>query len=150
MSDACYEQRKCWWDGLEVELPPTEDQPSKTVKLWARRVWTLELSLVRPNTFICCPHPQFLSLDLNAQNIIGLFFSSCIASLLLWSWLSELLFLLLDKYYLTYAPYSIPILCKAVYCSSVPVPPSIPSHLINAHELVFGYSHGTINKTTPK
>ncbi|KAK7051651.1 hypothetical protein VNI00_004630 [Paramarasmius palmivorus] len=38
--------RKCWWDGLEVELPPTEDQPSKTIKLWARRVWTLELSLI--------------------------------------------------------------------------------------------------------
>jgi len=38
--------RKCWWDGLDVELPSTTDQASLTVKLWARRVWTLELSLV--------------------------------------------------------------------------------------------------------
>jgi hypothetical protein len=38
--------RKCWWDGIEVDLPATEKQPAKTVKLWARRVWTLELSLV--------------------------------------------------------------------------------------------------------
>ena len=35
--------RKCWWDGLEVELPKGDK-----VKLWARRVWTLELSLVGP------------------------------------------------------------------------------------------------------
>lgn len=39
-------QRKCWWDGLDVELPVVGDQPALTVKLWARRVWTLELSLV--------------------------------------------------------------------------------------------------------
>lgn len=38
--------RKCWWDGIDVELPATGDHPAKTVKLWARRVWTLELSLV--------------------------------------------------------------------------------------------------------
>jgi len=37
--------RKCWWDGVEadVALPGT---PNRMVKLWARRVWTLELSLV--------------------------------------------------------------------------------------------------------
>ncbi|EPS96999.1 hypothetical protein FOMPIDRAFT_1166936 [Fomitopsis schrenkii] len=37
--------RKCWWDGLEVNLagPGEAENP---VKLWARRVWTLELSLV--------------------------------------------------------------------------------------------------------
>lgn len=29
-----------------MELPATGDEPAKTVKLWARRVWTLELSLV--------------------------------------------------------------------------------------------------------
>ncbi|KAG5642554.1 hypothetical protein DXG03_002567 [Asterophora parasitica] len=40
--------RKCWWDGIDVELPASADAPAKTVKLWARRVWTLELSLVRP------------------------------------------------------------------------------------------------------
>jgi len=38
--------RKCWWDGLDVELPAAGDKPAMTVKLWARRVWTLELSLV--------------------------------------------------------------------------------------------------------
>jgi len=38
--------RKCWWDGLDVELPSTSDKGALTVKLWARRVWTLELSLV--------------------------------------------------------------------------------------------------------
>ncbi|KAL0574931.1 hypothetical protein V5O48_007032 [Marasmius crinis-equi] len=38
--------RKCWWDGLDVELPATETEGAKTVKLWARRVWTLELSLI--------------------------------------------------------------------------------------------------------
>jgi len=38
--------RKCWWDGIDVELPPAGDQPATTMKLWARRVWTLELSLV--------------------------------------------------------------------------------------------------------
>lgn len=39
-------QRKCWWDGLDVELPTVDGKPAMTVKLWARRVWTLELSLV--------------------------------------------------------------------------------------------------------
>ncbi|KAF8913156.1 phosphatase activator [Gymnopilus junonius] len=38
--------RKCWWDGLDVELPAADEKPAMTVKLWARRVWTLELSLV--------------------------------------------------------------------------------------------------------
>jgi len=37
--------RKCWWDGVEVDLAD-EGQLSQPVKLWARRVWTLELSLV--------------------------------------------------------------------------------------------------------
>ncbi|THH12183.1 hypothetical protein EW146_g7797 [Bondarzewia mesenterica] len=45
--------RKCWWDGIEMDLPPRSssgaeggggEQP-RSVKLWARRVWTLELSL---------------------------------------------------------------------------------------------------------
>jgi len=36
--------RKCWWDGIEVDLG-TEEKP-RIVKLWARRVWTLELSLI--------------------------------------------------------------------------------------------------------
>jgi hypothetical protein len=39
--------RKCWWDGIEVELPgPSGRKEKELVKLWARRVWTLELSLV--------------------------------------------------------------------------------------------------------
>ncbi|GJJ14190.1 hypothetical protein Clacol_008452 [Clathrus columnatus] len=37
--------RKCWWDGVEVEIG-TPGVPARPVKLWARRVWTLELSLV--------------------------------------------------------------------------------------------------------
>ena len=42
----CRIQRKCWWDGIEVDVAG-EGEPSKIIKLWARRVWTLELSLVR-------------------------------------------------------------------------------------------------------
>ncbi len=40
-------QRKCWWDGVEVDVP-VEDGSNQTanVKVWARRVWTLELSLI--------------------------------------------------------------------------------------------------------
>ncbi|KAF8599980.1 phosphatase activator [Ceratobasidium sp. AG-I] len=38
--------RKCWWDGAEATLPPTKNSPQHFVKLWARRVWTLELSLI--------------------------------------------------------------------------------------------------------
>ncbi|KAF8590405.1 hypothetical protein K439DRAFT_1403886 [Ramaria rubella] len=37
--------RKCWWDGVDVDLA-AEGEPERIVKLWARRVWTLELSLV--------------------------------------------------------------------------------------------------------
>ena len=43
-------QRKCWWDGIEVNLADS-DESEKTVKLWARRVWTLELSLVSFSIF---------------------------------------------------------------------------------------------------
>lgn len=41
-------QRKCWWDGVEVDLADGGQTP-QPVKLWARRVWTLELSLVCGN-----------------------------------------------------------------------------------------------------
>ncbi|GBE86048.1 hypothetical protein BKA93DRAFT_894960 [Sparassis latifolia] len=37
--------RKCWWDGIEVNLA-SPGEPEKNIKLWSRRVWTLELSLV--------------------------------------------------------------------------------------------------------
>lgn len=40
-------QRKCWWDGIEVELKQAGEDTPRSIKLWARRVWTLELSLVR-------------------------------------------------------------------------------------------------------
>ena len=40
-------QRKCWWDGIEVELKQASENAPRNIKLWARRVWTLELSLVR-------------------------------------------------------------------------------------------------------
>ncbi len=46
-----YPQRKCWWDGIEVDLTES-DEPEKTIKLWARRVWTLELSLVSFSSFL--------------------------------------------------------------------------------------------------
>ncbi|CAO3665492.1 unnamed protein product [Umbelopsis ramanniana] len=32
--------RKCWWDGNGVEIN------EQTIRLWARRTWTLELALV--------------------------------------------------------------------------------------------------------
>jgi len=38
--------RKCWWDGIEVELKQASEDTPRIIKLWARRVWTLELSLV--------------------------------------------------------------------------------------------------------
>ncbi|KAH9940020.1 phosphatase activator [Epithele typhae] len=38
--------RKCWWDGIEVDVAEPGEQ-ARIIKLWARRVWTLELSLVR-------------------------------------------------------------------------------------------------------
>ncbi|ORY28057.1 hypothetical protein BCR39DRAFT_536453 [Naematelia encephala] len=41
--------RKCWWDGVEVEVPVSsmaEKGKTMIVKVWARRVWTLELSLI--------------------------------------------------------------------------------------------------------
>ncbi|KAJ7510333.1 hypothetical protein B0H11DRAFT_1958559 [Mycena galericulata] len=38
--------RKCWWDGIEVDLPTKDGRSARAFKLWARRVWTLELSLV--------------------------------------------------------------------------------------------------------
>ncbi|KIK29984.1 hypothetical protein PISMIDRAFT_88347 [Pisolithus microcarpus 441] len=37
--------RKCWWDGMEVDISQSEES-TQIIKLWARRVWTLELSLV--------------------------------------------------------------------------------------------------------
>ncbi|KAF8530015.1 hypothetical protein BU17DRAFT_35704 [Hysterangium stoloniferum] len=37
--------RKCWWDGIDVNVAPSGIS-ERLVKLWARRVWTLELSLV--------------------------------------------------------------------------------------------------------
>ncbi|KAG0044296.1 hypothetical protein BGZ83_010474 [Gryganskiella cystojenkinii] len=36
--------RKCWWDGVEVELDEGENK--LPIRLWARRTWTLELVLV--------------------------------------------------------------------------------------------------------
>lgn len=36
-------QRKCWWDIEKVVLEGSPDSP---VKLWSRRIWTLELALI--------------------------------------------------------------------------------------------------------
>ncbi|WVQ86244.1 hypothetical protein IAT38_008412 [Cryptococcus sp. DSM 104549] len=39
--------RKCWWDAVEIDVPASiNGKGTTTVKVWARRVWTLELSLV--------------------------------------------------------------------------------------------------------
>ena len=38
-------QRKCWWDATELMVDEGTPQ-AKEIKVWARRVWTLELSLV--------------------------------------------------------------------------------------------------------
>ncbi|GFZ51349.1 hypothetical protein JCM24511_09109 [Saitozyma sp. JCM 24511] len=40
--------RKCWWDGVEVDIPASSSAKGETIKakVWARRVWTLELSLI--------------------------------------------------------------------------------------------------------
>ncbi|KAG8855411.1 hypothetical protein FRB96_007069 [Tulasnella sp. 330] len=37
--------RKCWWDGLDVDIA-LPGESARVVKLWSRRVWTLELSLI--------------------------------------------------------------------------------------------------------
>ncbi|KAJ7876651.1 hypothetical protein B0H13DRAFT_2054947 [Mycena leptocephala] len=39
--------RRCWWDQIDVDLPlKTFRQSGNAVKLWSRRVWTLELCLI--------------------------------------------------------------------------------------------------------
>ncbi|KAF9905226.1 hypothetical protein EC991_001929 [Linnemannia zychae] len=42
--------RKCWWDGIQVEVyqdpSDTSNSPLVPVRLWARRTWTLELVLI--------------------------------------------------------------------------------------------------------
>jgi len=40
--------RKCWWDGVDVDIPASSTAKTEkiTIKVWARRVWTLELSLI--------------------------------------------------------------------------------------------------------
>jgi hypothetical protein len=45
-------QRKCWWDGIEIELKEAGGNAPRNIKLWARRVWTLELSLVRTTVLL--------------------------------------------------------------------------------------------------
>ncbi|GAA5872313.1 hypothetical protein JCM3774_003342 [Rhodotorula dairenensis] len=37
--------RKCWWDATDVVLHPGTPE-EQSLKVWARRVWTLELSLI--------------------------------------------------------------------------------------------------------
>ncbi|KAG8899000.1 hypothetical protein FRB99_007000 [Tulasnella sp. 403] len=37
--------RKCWWDGMDCDIAKP-GEPPRVVKLWSRRVWTLELSLI--------------------------------------------------------------------------------------------------------
>ncbi|GAA5962038.1 hypothetical protein JCM3765_005500 [Sporobolomyces pararoseus] len=37
--------RKCWWDATDLTIDAGTDQ-ERDIKVWARRVWTLELSLI--------------------------------------------------------------------------------------------------------
>ncbi|KAI5116905.1 hypothetical protein M0805_000800 [Coniferiporia weirii] len=65
--------RKCWWDGVDVELTRAGKDPLK-VKLWARRVWTLELSLI-PIPSQCtafCRRMPPAALDVHANEIIDI------------------------------------------------------------------------------
>ena len=39
-------QRKCWWDATEVEVPSANGQATQTLRVWARRIWTLETTLL--------------------------------------------------------------------------------------------------------
>ena len=74
-------QRKCWWDGLEVDLRDSSNEkaPPNIVKLWARRVWTLELSLVsglpdtvRPVIDDLPPRYEHERASINARSVFGL------------------------------------------------------------------------------
>lgn len=38
--------RKCWWDGVLADIQCPSTSSSTSVRLWARRTWTLELALV--------------------------------------------------------------------------------------------------------
>lgn len=66
-------QRKCWWDATDVILNEGTTE-AREVKVWARRVWTLELSLVRhnPSRFILVCYSR--SVPLRTDMII---FCSC-------------------------------------------------------------------------
>lgn len=53
--------RKCWWDGVELDVAVDVDDDEgkaagagETVKVWARRVWTLELNIVRSSFLRAC------------------------------------------------------------------------------------------------
>lgn len=37
--------RRCWWEGVELEGIEGVD-PGKKLKVWIRRVWTLEMSVI--------------------------------------------------------------------------------------------------------
>lgn len=39
-------QRKCWWDATEVEVPSANGEATQTLRVWARRIWTLETTLL--------------------------------------------------------------------------------------------------------
>lgn len=36
--------RRCWWEGVDLEN--VEGVEGKTLKVWIRRVWTLEMSVI--------------------------------------------------------------------------------------------------------
>ena len=46
--------RKCWWDALDLTLHEGTDK-AQDIRIWARRVWTLELALVRSLLYTSLP-----------------------------------------------------------------------------------------------
>ena len=60
--------RRCWWEGVELE--DVEGLEGKTLKVWIRRVWTLEMVSFWPRlgcfVIVCVLTWKFL------QSVIGL------------------------------------------------------------------------------
>lgn len=56
--------RRCWWEGIELDdVEGVEGQ----VKVWIRRVWTLEMVRLQP---IHCTRP--IQMLIRLQSVIGL------------------------------------------------------------------------------
>lgn len=58
--------RRCWWEGVELE--DVEGVPG-TLKVWIRRVWTLEMV---SSIYVFCPELARGLLTSVSQSVIGL------------------------------------------------------------------------------